>query len=51
LAGEEIGTLKVGTQVYISGNSVWGDETYWWPVIAADGSTGWVDGTTLRGEY
>jgi outer membrane protein assembly factor BamB len=51
LAGEEIATLTVGTQVYISGDSVWGDETYWWPVIAPDGSTGWVDGLTLRGEY
>lgn len=41
--------LDAGTEVYVSGDPVVSDGITWWPVIAPDGSTGWVDGSALNG--
>jgi glucose dehydrogenase len=46
--GKVIATLPKDTQVEISGEPAETGGITWWPVIAPDGKTGWVDGNALK---
>jgi outer membrane protein assembly factor BamB len=46
-SGEVIETLDEGDEVEVTGEAVETGGVTWWPVMTADGKTGWVDGEAL----
>lgn len=49
-SGDVVTSLSAGTEVFVSGGSQETGGITWWPIIAPDGTEGWVDGSMLSGQ-
>lgn len=49
-SGDIVTTLSADTEVFVSGSSQESGGVTWWPIIAPDGTEGWVDDAMLRGQ-